>query len=421
MNRLARFRTVTVFLSLDLSLFTLASTAAAAGMLPPMHRGINTFPWIYRARTLNNDSQAFDFPNLFPYFSAFHQANFEALHRAGADFIRVPVEPSPFLAANPEERTKLISIVLEELRKVTSTGMTAVLDLHPREAVPAWKSDVILSTPDLTSRYQVTLVELAKAIVQSGNHQIVLELMNEPPGGYGWHDRFSWLTLQATLVKAVRAVAPSLPVVVTGDRGGGIEGLLRLDPATIDDPAIIYSFHYYEPTVLTHQGAKWTSKAWRQYMDGIPYPPAPADPGPSLKRVHDAIFDDTISGTSKQSVWSEAQAALRDYYKNDNGIVTIKHDFARVSAWAKEHRIPASRIVLGEFGIFRPGASLETDVNYTHDVRKSAEDAGFAWAYFNYTPFDETKQAFSILRMTGPAPNEFDPDIVQRGLGWKMP
>jgi len=241
------------------------------------------------------------------------------------------------------------------------------------------------------------------------------------PGGYGWRDDYDWLGFQTRLVKAVRAVAPDLPLVVTGDRGGGIDGLLRVDVAAIDDPAIIYSFHYYEPMIVTHQGAKWTSKAWRQYISNISYPPAPDEFQPSLNRVHDAIFSDRLDDATGQSVWSEAQAALRDYFQNDRGEATIKADFSRVADWAKAHHIPPERIVLGEFGALRPGAPYQSAVNYIHDVRKAAEDDGFGWAFFNYTPFDETKQAFSLLRMTGKSANEFDPGIVTTGLGWRAP
>ena len=395
--------------------------AGSSEHTPLLHRGINTFPWLHRARTLDNDSKTFDFDHPFPYLNAYRPEHFDRLRKAGADFIRVPVEVGPFAAADGRVRAALIATLMDQLRKITDQGLTAILDPHPREGGPAWSTNTILSATDTEQRYQGMLLDFSRAIEQLGDQKIVLELMNEPPGGYSWHDKVDWRPFQSQLVKAIRAVAPQLPLILTGDRGGGIDGLLRLDPTTLDDGDIIYSFHYYDPMIVTHQGATWTSEAWRQYVSGIAYPASPDDLKPSLKRVHDAIFSDNISDASKESLWSHAQVALRDYYASHFGIENIRADFERVSQWAAEHKIPKRRILLGEFGIYRPGASHETDVNYTHDVRTVAEEAGFAWSYWNYTPNDDSKQSFSILRMQDPGRNEFDPDITVRGLGWHMP
>lgn len=396
--------------------------AAAAAQLPPMHRGVNTFPWIYRARIVGNNGQAFDYARLFPYFDAFKPTHFAALRAAGFDFVRAIVEPSPFLAADSAQREALVAQVLAETRKATDQGLTVIIDPHPHEGVKAWDSLAILTSDDMKARYEAMIVAFARALPRDGHGRYVLELMNEPPGGYGWRDNYGWREFQIRLVKAARAVAPQLPLVVTGDRGGGLDGLLRLDVAAIDDPAIIYSFHYYLPMVVTHQGAKWTSKGWRQQLNGIPYPPTPSAAAPTLARAHDAIIGANAGADSgRQKSWDEAQAALLDYFHNQNMAETIQADFARVSAWARENRIPSSRILLGEFGVFRPGARVDTAVNWTRDVRKACESNGFAWAYFNYAPFDENGQGFSLLQMTGPQPNSFDPRMLSDGLGLRMP
>jgi hypothetical protein len=388
-----------------------------AAELPPLRRGVNTFPWIYRAQTVNDDGRTFDYEHLFPYFAAFRPSHFLALRAAGIDFVRVIVDPGPFLAADSEpKREKLIAQVIDQTRKASEQGLAIVIDLHPRESAKDWRSRAILASKDLQDRYQATVAAFAGALAHRSGY--VLELMNEPPGGYSAYDSFVWPEFQIRLVKAARAVAPELPLVVTGDRGGGPDGLVRLDAGRIDDEAIIYSFHYYLPMAVTHQGARWTSKVWRQYLSNVPYPPDQTGEAPTLARVRDAIFaDKSIDDSTRRATWEEARAALLDYFRDRQAVETIRADFARVAAWAKQNHVPSSRVLLGEFGVFRPGASLDSAAKWARDVRATCENNGFAWAYFNYAPFDENGQGFSLLRMTGPTPNALDSRMLSEGLG----
>jgi hypothetical protein len=394
------------------------SIEPSAAEPPPLRRGVNTFPWIYRAQTLDHDGKAFDQRRLFPYFGAFKPDDFNALRASGVDFVRAIVDPSPLLAADPPQRDALIAQIIAEIHKASGQGLAVIVDLHPRESLTFWNARAILTSQDMKARYEAMVVAFAAALAREGDGVDLLELMNEPPGGFGRHDDYGWLPFQEKLVKAARAVAPRLPLVVTGDRGGGFDGLLRLDVKSIDAPAILYSFHYYAPMVVTHQRAKWTSKPWRQYLSGIPYPPAPSEEPGALARVRDAISrDKSVDSEVRQRNWDDARAALLDYFHNTDANEAIRADFARVAAWAEQNRIAPSRILLGEFGVFRPGASIDAAAKWTHDVRTAAEINGFAWGYFNYAPFDENGEGFSLLQMTGPHPNDFDAEMLTEGLG----
>jgi len=91
------------------------------------------------------------------------------------------------------------------------------------------------------NKYQDLLVALASKLKERRQNSVILEVMNEPSAG--WNQPYNWFEIQARFVVAVRRVAPVLPLIVTGDRGGGIDGLLRLNPQpAINDPMILYSF-----------------------------------------------------------------------------------------------------------------------------------------------------------------------------------
>lgn len=405
----------TVLLIIATLLFQTPPSVVRADGAVTFSRGFNAFPWIYRARILNNDVKQFNFDDTFPNIDVFTQQAFQKLRDSGADVIRAPVEPSPFLAANPEQRARLISQVIRATDRITRLGMTMIVQLYPRESVPAWTSTVIMNTPALRAGYKALSVELAKALKEHGG-KVVLELMNEPPTGWGYFEKASWFDLQAEMVHEIRAVAPRLTLLLTGDKGGGVDGLMRFDPSSVDDPYMLYSFHYYTPMIVTHQGATWGSNPFRRFFSGIEYPPDPAN-----RDARRADLEERMQTGATSDEKSRAIKDLEAYYAGVGGPKDIAADFARVLDWAKRYGIASSRVVLGEFGVMRPTAPFDTTLKWTRDVRTAAEKAGFAWIYFNYAPFFQPTGDFSVLRMRDAAPNDFDVDIFETGLGMKAP
>lgn len=65
---------------------------------------------------------------------------------------------------------------------------------------------------------------------------------------------------------------------------------------------------------------------------------------------------------------------------NDAEKQAVRDDFAKVTAWAREHNRP---IFLGEFGAYDQGP-VESRVRYTDFVRRAAEGSGWSWAYWQF-------------------------------------
>jgi len=416
MPRYARLLIVLALFCCTGSTISLAESAVP----PVLHRGVNTFPWFFRARAANSEKTAFLAPNTFPNISQYSLGRLTNLRRLGLDFIRIPVDPSPFLAADQATRDHLVLEVVAAADLVHKAGMTAVVDVHPHEGVPAWAGRTILGTPETLGKYQDLLVALASKLKERPQNSVVLEVMNEPSAG--WNQPYNWFQIQARLVAAVRQAAPVLPLLVTGDRGGGIDGLLRLNPTGINDPMILYSFHYYEPMIVTHQGADWTSLPWRKYVGGIEYPAVPANKERDLAAAQAKVASDAgLPADKANTVWSSTRAVIETYYRSPPTIRNIREDFAKVANWARTYHIAPSRIVLGEFGVLRPGGPKDTVINYARDIRTAAGENGFAWCYFNYSPQDDAKGGFSMLTMTRSQSDTLDPDIVEQGLGLQRP
>ena len=100
--------------------------------------------------------------------------------------------------------------------------------------------------------------------------RVAFEPLNEPPQSCGAAD---WTVMQSELLRTARLAAPDLTLVATGACGSMIAGLEALDPARIGDPNIIYTFHFYEPYVFSHQGAPWMSgEPIYRYLNAVPWP-----------------------------------------------------------------------------------------------------------------------------------------------------
>jgi hypothetical protein len=146
-------------------------------------------------------------------------------------------------------------------------------------------------------------------------------------------DRFN-----ARIVRAIREVDPHTPVLVEGYGHGSLTGLTYLKP--IDDPAILYSFHFYDPWQYTSRKANKGRYAYPEAMPAYWNGPAERWERDALARMMDPVQD-----------------------------------------WASRHGIPKSRIAAAEFGCDRsaPGAR-----EYLEDVVASLNRRGWHWAFYSF-------------------------------------
>jgi len=142
-----------------------------------------------------------------------------------------------------------------------------------------------------------------------------------------------WQSFAITLVQAIRAVDPGSVIIYEPSPWGLPKGFGSLLPLPFE--RIVYSFHFYEPHELTHQGI-YKSHA------GISYP---------------------NDNTSKASL--------------------SKH-MDPVRIFAKKYSVP---IYVGEFSIVRwaPGDSVQ---RYLTDVIDLFEAEGWNWSYHSYREYE---------------------------------
>jgi len=377
-------------------------------------RGLNLDIWTTWPAQAQWSDRAVLLP--FPEWRKFLEAaDLEALRRDGFDFLRLPVDPAPWLVAESEASSQdLYASVLESVRMVNAAGLKAVVDMH---AVPAGGGRTIgtaqlMDDPALFGRYVEHVRTMARTLAQEDPTMVALELMNEPTAGCEGSEAQQWSERLRQLFAAGRSSATRLTLVLSGACWSSADGLSAVNPADFPDDNLMWTFHSYDPFVMTHQGATWAGDFIR-YVTGIPYPPhaAPqAELETAVARVKARIDAEApwLRRSGMKTYLDELLAEIDTAEKLD---AVIARPFAIIDAWARQHGIASERILLGEFGMIRQEYGGDHVVPpavraaYLRDMIEHAEAYGFAWSIWGYGG------AFGVVEAFEGKPAE--PDVLE--------
>lgn len=405
-----RFRHGLVWAAL-ISGFLVAQTNFAAAF--EMRRAINVAQWFTWPRYERAPSTGIAWP---PYNEAPKPpdlAELKLLRKTGFDTIRLPVDPAPFIVFEGEQRKFVYKRLFDAIDRIRSAGMNVIVDLHPNSRHPVWGQHAMVKgagTPAF-DKFADLVEEMSRRLAPRHQH-VALELINEPRLKCKGDQQLQWDAIAQTLIDRARKGAADLTLVLTGACVSSYEGLLALDPQKFGDKNLIYTFHFYDPFSFTHQGAQfipWPDK----YLDEVPWPASERPMEKPLEKTLQRVAQAKLDSMDREKASVGAQHNLKKFYasKADRGF--IRDRFERIADWAKENGVDPSRVFIGEFGVLkkRPGlagALCEDRDRWLKDVRVTAEEFGFTWAYFNYDgPFallaDEKKRNMdpSILAALG--------------------
>jgi endoglucanase len=331
-----------------------------------------------------------------------------SLRAMGFDFIRLAVDPGPFLQASEDGLRVLERILVDRVHLILRSRLSVVVDLHPSDLHPEFL-DKRLASGARTLEFRAylrVLDRLARLLGELKTPRVALEIMNEPPvSGYAWQPMLD------AAYRTVRNRAPELMIVAS-------DGLVHLDQSLrtlapfVRDPAILFSFHYYAPLEFTHQGASWGK--WR-YLADVPYPPNARPLTDTVKATQARIAAAPLTQQQKATAVRDAELLLSRYQRAAPGRTTIARYFDIASAWARANNVPSNRIFLGEFGVLEGEAShlpgrAEERARWLREVREEADQRRFSWAVWTY------KGAGGFALSTGGS----IPPMTRQALGLKQ-
>ena len=409
----------TALLSVCLLICALGGSAQAVPLT--LKRGVNFEAWQHWTKKTDFISNWYDRTNYPDWTKAINDTALAALQAQGFDYVRLNVDPSP-LMWDEKLAPDLVESVVKAVNRLRKAGLKVVVDLHMLPEADDRPNGVhyVLATGGERSttgfRQFLSVARLfASRLSALPPSEVALELINEPD--QDWFSRGPsedrWPSQLRELYLTARRVAPDMTLILTGGRSGGIEGLLRLDPTPYgDDPNIIWSFHFYEPMIVTHSGLPWESNA-NHFLRQVPFPASNignADRQRLLQGAAERINAELADSTAKAAFINNVQRAIDAYIASGESGSTIDRKFDAVSNWAKKYNIAPDRITLGEFGAFQDTLDQVTRANILRAMRQSAEGHGFSWAIYT-AGLTAGPRSFGI--MANPASTNVDVAIVE--------
>jgi hypothetical protein len=310
-------------------------------------------------------------------------AEVATIRKSGFSSVRLVIHLGDlFRPGQPDSLNQPMLAALDRaLDLLLAQGLGVIIDPHPGARDRRIETD---------SLYAQAFVRFWAALARHLSHRdpdrVFLEVMNEPVFK---HHPGRWPPLQRQILAAMRRETPRHTLIAAGTWWSSIDGLLRLAP--VADGNVIYTFHFYEPFVFTHQGEAWAEPPAGR-LRGVPYP----GDAPGCLDAAQAQRD------------SSAARAVRRYCAHGWSAAAIERRLGSAAAWGREHGVP---VFLGEFGASHKVAPPEARVAWLHDVRLAAERLGMGWAIWS---FDDR---FGLAAKRGPGGAFVVDSGVVRALG----
>jgi endoglucanase len=253
----------------------------------------------------------------------FQERHFRRIHEGGFQTVRVNLQAFAHMDAQNRLDPAWLKTLDWVVTNALANGLIVILDEHD---FTAFAADPEACRPKLLAFW-----EQVAARYQDAPAGVLFEILNEPNGKLTPE---LWNGLLKEALATIRKSNPARNVVI-GPAFWNNFGYLEKLELPEEDRHIIVTVHYYAPVQFTHQGAPWHPETAK--LTGV--------------------------------TWGTDAEKQR-----------VEEDFAGAAEWAYEHGRP---MLLGEFGAYDKG-DMDSRARYTAHVARTAEKAGFAWAYWQF-------------------------------------
>jgi aryl-phospho-beta-D-glucosidase BglC (GH1 family) len=317
----------------------------------PLKRGVNLSHWFSQTRLP-------DYPP-----NAATAEEMQLIRSLGMDHVRLPVDPIRLWDFSKEATmdAAVLGEVDAAIELAMEHGLSVVVDMHPRPHV----KDRLENDPAAFESFVKFWGRLAGHLSKYDAEGLALEILNEPLV----QDGKRWQAMANELYAAIRQAAPKHTIIIGGAEWSDVFMLRNLEP--LDDPNVIYTFHFYEPHMFTHQGARWGSPEWLVYTN-VPYPMPPQ------------VGSNMVAGVTNEAI----REAMFVHIEQDWDANKIDDRIKLAADWAAAHGVA---VWCGEFGAYRPYMAAEDRARYIRDVRTMLERYDIGWTLW------DLKGSFSLL------------------------
>ena len=337
----------------------------------PFSRGVNFSQWFEAS-----DAQAIQ-------FTRFIEQDFIDVKSLGADVIRLPVKMHDMTQGEPDFILDplLLKFLDTAIDWAEKHKLYIIIDNH--------SFDPVAPTDTNIDGILIKVWEQMARRYKDRSAYIIYEILNEP---HGISDS-RWGEIQGSVIEAIREIDTTHTIIVGGTDYNSIGKLLLMPEYS--DSNLLYTFHFYDPHMFTHQGATWGEPSMAS-LAGVPFPydrkRMPQTPG-------------NLKGT-----WVEGSIKNYEY---DANISNLTGKLDRVVAFSRERDVP---VFCGEFGVYMIQSPADDRVKWYKFTAGELAKRNIAWASWDYFG------GFGIFNK--PFGGDFNSDLnvaVVRAMGFTPP
>jgi endoglucanase len=325
----------------------------------PFHRGVNLTGWFQ-----TSSARAIQ-------FTKYTKKDFQNIKSLGCDVIRLPISLHDMTDGSPNY--KLDPLFVGFLDKAVDWAeelqMHLILDNHTFDPIaptdPAIGSILVKVWKQMANHYK------------NRSNFIYYEVLNEP---HGITDAV-WSPIQQSVINAIRTEDTKHFIIVGPADYNSYNNLKNLP--IYSDTKIIYTFHFYDPFIFTHQGATWVEPSMAP-LAGIPFPYSAG----RLPTLPPSLVGTWVANAFNGYVNEGSEAKIKEYinrvvdfrdknkvlvYCGEFGVYNVNSNNSDRSAWyglvsgyLNEKSIPwTSWDYQGGFGLFKKDSKeyFEHDIN----------------------------------------------------------
>ena len=316
-----------------------AALSSVSAAEVPFKKGFNFAEWLQKSTATQIQ------------FTRFTKQDFINVKNMGCDHIRLPIHlfnmsgDAPDYTIDPLFFFFLDQIIdwAEELQ------LHLILDNH--------SFDPSIDTSPAILDQLIAVWKQMAAHYKDRSTLVYYEVLNEP---HGINDD-TWNDMQQSVIDAIRSIDDKHTIIVGPAGWNGYDNLHYM-PEYADDN-LIYTFHFYDPFLFTHQGATWVDPAID--IAGVPYPYDPI-------RMPD--LPTKLIGTWIADIYNRYNLeATYGWVKNQIDIAVDFMNQRNVPLWC------------GEFGAFIPNSTTEDRARWLQIVRSYFEENGIAWSMWEFS------------------------------------
>ncbi len=291
-----------------------------------------------------------------------------AIKEAGFKTVRLPVAFDMYLQPNSSNfQTKLLDKLGDAYNNCEKLGLTLIITYHYGKVY--YGSDNRYSERD---RIMWMWKQIQNKFRGMGYQSLFFELYNEPT-----EERSAWKEDINYIINGLRWEEKDRYYIIGGTNYNNADELLDL--GKLDDNKILYTIHFYEPYIFTHQGAAWVKN--RTYLTNIPYPYEKRKM-PNLDRAY-------IGSDLEQDYAKYPAEGTKEY-------MTVR--LRRISEECKKRGMP---LICTEAGVINQ-ADEQYRRNYLEDLTSVMDEMGIPLILWDYD------QKFSLIIRNGKVMKEIE-------------